>query len=167
MNKILKTLEYAGQNKAIPFIVFKPTCLGRFVIYEKLSEGQKLTKERERASKLGYQDPICKDKATTDALFYDVLIYMIKNLENMALFLGTYNEESTYLLLQLMTSCKIVKNDKRIWFGQLFGMSDHISYNLANLRYNVAKYLPYVPVKDVMPYLLRRAEENTSVVDQT
>ncbi|TXD82669.1 proline dehydrogenase [Subsaximicrobium wynnwilliamsii] len=266
MFKILKTLEYARHNKAIPYIVFKPTGFGRFEIYEKLTAGKKLTqeeqvewnriknrydrvcgkafeydvpilidgeeswmqdaadelaesmmfkynketaivfntlqlyrhdrldylkelhqqategrfkigmklvrgaymeKERERAIRLGYQDPICKDKATTDALFNEVLIYMIKNLENMALFVGTHNEESTYLVLQIMQRCKIAENDKRIWFGQLFGMSDHISYNLANFGYNVAKYLPYGPVRDVMPFLFRRAEENTSVAGQT
>lgn len=266
MDQILKTLEYARQNKAIPYIVFKPTGFGRFEIYEKLTEGKKLTleeqvewdrvknrydrvcgkaneynvpilidgeeswmqdaadvlaesmmlkynkekaivfntlqlyrhdrfdylkelhqkateggfkigmklvrgaymeKERERAIRLGYQDPIFKDKATTDALFNEVLVYMIKNLENMALFVGTHNEESTYLVLQIMQRCKIAENDKRIWFGQLFGMSDHISYNLANFGYNVAKYLPYGPVRDVMPFLFRRAEENTSVAGQT
>ena len=266
MNKILKTLEYARENKAIPHIVFKPTAFGRFAVYQKLSEDESLTsdeqiewdkvkirynrvcskahdynipvlidaeeswtqnaanalvesmmfqynkktvvvyntlqlyrhdrlsylkeihqkaieggfkigmklvrgaymeKERERALRLGYPDPICASKNETDTLFNEALKYMIRNLADMSIFAGTHNEESTCLLLQLMEEHKIAANDNRIWFGQLFGMSDHISYNLANLGYNVAKYLPYGPVKQVMPYLLRRAEENTSVAGQT
>ena len=87
--------------------------------------------------------------------------------KNMALFAGTHNEESSYLLMELAKQYKIESNDGRLWFGQLFGMSDHISYNLANKGYNVAKYLPFGPVRDVMPYLIRRAEENTSVAGQT
>ena len=140
---------------------------GEFKIGMKLVRGAYLEKERERAIRIGYQDPICSDKNKTDTLFNEVLSYMSENLRNMSIFLGTHNEESNYLLLQLIQKHKLAKNDNRIWFGQLFGMSDHISYNLANLGYNVAKYLPYGPVKDVMPYLLRRAEENTSVAGQT
>ena len=140
---------------------------GDFKIGMKLVRGAYLEKERERASRLGYEDPICSDKAKTDALFNEVLDYMCKRIGNMAIFLGTHNEESTYLLLELMEKQKIIKDNSSIWFGQLYGMSDHISYNLANEGYNVAKYLPYGPVKDVIPYLLRRAEENTSVAGQT
>ena len=92
---------------------------------------------------------------------------MFDNLDDMAIFLGTHNEESSYLLMDLVNNSKLNKKDVRIWFGQLFGMSDHISYNLAKEGYNVAKYLPYGPVRDVMPYLIRRAEENTSVECQT
>ncbi len=85
----------------------------------------------------------------------------------MAIFAGTHNEESSLLLMQLAKKHKIKKEDSRMWFGQLYGMSDHISFNLANEGYNVAKYLPFGPVRDVMPYLIRRAEENTSVAGQT
>ena len=92
---------------------------------------------------------------------------MLSHLERMAIFLGTHNEESTYLLMAAMENNGISKNDPRIWFGQLYGMSDHISYNLGANNYNVSKYLPFGPVKDVMPYLMRRAEENTSVAGQT
>ena len=113
------------------------------------------------------KDPICVDKTATDTLFNDVLRYMFENLDDMAIFLGTHNEESSYLLMDLVNKSKLDKSDLRIWFGQLFGMSDHISYNLAQEGYNVAKYLPYGPVRDVMPYLIRRAEENTSVEGQT
>jgi proline dehydrogenase len=266
LQKILKTLEFAKEDAAIPFIVFKPTGFGRFKIYQKLTEGNPLNdaenkewqvikdrfdnvcskaykysipilidaeeswmqdaadalieemmekynkkdvilfntlqayrwdrldylkdlharakakgfkigmklvrgaymeKERERALKNKYKDPICKDKNTTDNLYNEVLNYMLPNLETMEIFAGTHNEESSYLLMKMMRKNNISENDKRIWFGQLYGMSDHISYNLSKLGYNVAKYLPFGPVKDVMPYLIRRAEENTSVAGQT
>ena len=85
----------------------------------------------------------------------------------MALFAGTHNEESSYLLLGLAKAYKINPSDERLWFGQLYGMSDHISFNLAKEGYNTAKYVPFGPVRDVMPYLIRRAEENTSVEGQT
>ena len=138
-----------------------------FKVGMKLVRGAYMEKERERAEEKGYNDPICKDKAATDKLFNDVLKYMFDNLDDMAIFLGTHNEESSYLLMDLVKNSKLNKKDMRIWFGQLFGMSDHISYNLAKEGYNVAKYLPYGPVRDVMPYLIRRAEENTSVEGQT
>jgi proline dehydrogenase len=85
----------------------------------------------------------------------------------MSLFIGTHNEQSCYLAMDIMNKLNISKNDNRVWFGQLYGMSDHISFNLAYQGYNVAKYVPFGPVKDVMPYLIRRAEENTSVAGQT
>jgi proline dehydrogenase len=92
---------------------------------------------------------------------------MIENIERMAIFAGTHNELSSYKLMELMQERSISKKDERIWFGQLYGMSDNISYNLASNGYNVSKYLPFGPVRDVMPYLIRRAEENTSVAGQT
>lgn len=266
VQKTLKTLEYAKENKAIPFAVFKPTGFGRFKIYEKLTNGKSLNeieqkewvaikerfnmvckkafeygipvlidaeeswmqgaadalveemmesfnkeqaivfntlqayrwdrldylkslhqraktkafkigmklvrgaymeKERERASNNGYKDPICVDKNATDILFNDILKYMLNNLNDMELFAGTHNEESSYLLMDIMKEKGLSENDKKVWFGQLYGMSDHISYNLSDIGYNVAKYLPFGPVRDVMPYLIRRAEENTSVAGQT
>jgi len=85
----------------------------------------------------------------------------------MSMFAGTQNEESSYLIMDLMAEKGLQNNDLRVWFGQLYGMSDHISFNLAYLGYNVAKYIPFGPVKVVMPYLIRRAEENTSVAGQT
>src|SRR5690554_3933449 len=85
----------------------------------------------------------------------------------MALYAGSHNEESNYLLMKEMHENKIANNDKRIWFGQLYGMSDNITFNLAHQKYNVSKYLPFGPVYDVVPYLIRRAEENTSVAGQT
>lgn len=266
VQKVLKALKYARENKAIPFVVFKPTGFGRFIIYQKLTEGEPMDeseklewdkikerfdlvcgnafkwgipvlidaeeswmqdavdelveemmekynkehtivfntlqayrwdrfdylknlherartkgfkigmklvrgaymeKERERAKDKGYRDPICTDKKATDNLYNDVLKYMVEYLCTIKLFAGTHNEESSYLLMDLMRENRICENEKRIWFGQLYGMSDHITYNLSEKGYNVAKYLPFGPVRDVMPYLIRRAEENTSVAGQT
>jgi len=138
-----------------------------FKIGMKLVRGAYMEKERERAQKRGYKDPICVDKAATDRMYNDVQEYMLKNIDDMAIFSGTHNEESSYLLMDLIKKLDLEKDDERVWFGQLFGMSDHISFNLSIEGYNVAKYLPYGPVRDVMPYLIRRAEENTSVAGQT
>lgn len=262
----LKTLEIAATNKAIPFVVFKPTGFGRFALYEKIGEGKQLTpdeamewgrvvgrfdqvckkahaadvevlidgeeswmqdaadnlvaemmkkynkekaivfntlqlyrhdrveylqklhaqsiaegfhigmklvrgaymeKENKRAEEKGYPSPICHSKEATDVNYNRGLEYMMKHLDTMAIFAGTHNEESSYLLMKMMAEKGIANNDRRIWFGQLYGMSDNISYNLAANGYNVAKYLPFGPVRDVMPYLIRRAQENTSVAGQT
>lgn len=138
-----------------------------FKIGMKLVRGAYMEKERERAEENKYQDPICATKADTDKNFNEVLTYMFEHLDDMAIFCGTHNEDSSYLLMDLIEKNKMEKNDNRLWFGQLYGMSDNISFNLADQGFNVAKYLPFGPVKDVMPYLIRRAEENTSVAGQT
>ena len=265
MNKTLKSLEFCKEKESIPFVVFKPTGVGRFALYQKISEKKELTtneksewtrvvkrfviickkahqynvpilidaeeswmqgaadhlieelmeefnkkraivfntlqmyrhdrmdylkqlhqrarekdfyiglkvvrgaymeKERDRAQEKGYPSPICIDKQATDSNYDEAIVYMMKN-EKMALFAGTHNEESSYKLIQLAKQHNIDPDDKRLWFGQLYGMSDHISFNLAQLGFNTAKYVPFGPVRDVMPYLIRRAEENTSVVGQT
>ena len=137
-----------------------------FYIGMKLVRGAYMEKERERAKEKGYSSPICKDKQTTDKNYNEAIEYMMAH-PKMALFAGTHNEESSYFLMDLAKKHNIKKNDNRLWFGQLLGMSDHISYNLASQGFNVAKYLPFGPVRDVMPYLIRRAEENTSVAGQT
>ncbi len=137
-----------------------------FYIGMKLVRGAYMEKERERANEKGYPSPICKDKAETDKKYNAAVHYMMQN-DKMAIFAGTHNEESSLLLMELAEKHHIAKDDKRMWFGQLYGMSDHISFNLAKEGYNVAKYLPFGPVRDVMPYLIRRAEENTSVAGQT
>lgn len=263
---VLKTIDFAKNNEAIPLAVFKPTGLGRFYLYEKISKGEVLTekeeeewgrvvnrfeavckkckahdvavlidaeeswmqdaadalvtkmmqkyntdkpivfntlqmyrhdrldflkqqhalakkegfhlgyklvrgaymeKENKRALENGYLSPICMSKQETDINFNAGLKYVLDNLQDIALFSGTHNEESSLLLMQLMQEHGIDNNDSRVWFGQLYGMSDHISFNLSHRGYNVAKYLPFGPVRDVMPYLIRRAEENTSVAGQT
>ncbi len=138
-----------------------------FKIGMKLVRGAYMEKERERAEEKGYKDPICADKAATDKNYNDVLKYMFDHLDDMSIFNGTHNEESAYLLMDLIDKAGLKRNDQRLWFGQLYGMSDHISFNLAKEGFNAAKYLPFGPVKDVMPYLIRRAEENTSVAGQT
>jgi proline dehydrogenase len=138
-----------------------------FYIGMKLVRGAYMEKENKRAIEKGYQSPICKSKQATDDNFDAAVSYMIENIDKMSIFAGTHNELSSYTLMEKMETNKIANSDPRIWFGQLYGMSDNISYNLANAGYNVAKYLPFGPVKDVMPYLIRRAEENTSVAGQT
>lgn len=138
-----------------------------FKIGMKLVRGAYMEKERERANEYGYKDPICASKEETDLNFNTVLSYMFDNLKDMAIFSGTHNEESSKLMMDLIQKHDLDVNDPRLWFGQLFGMSDHISFNLSEREFNVAKYLPFGPVRDVMPYLIRRAEENTSVAGQT
>ncbi len=137
-----------------------------FHIGMKLVRGAYLEKENERAKEFGYPTPICVSKEATDKNYNEALRYMAEH-KKMVVFAGTHNEESSYLLMQLAADAQLEKNDSRLWFGQLYGMSDHISYNLSAQGYNVAKYLPFGPVRDVMPYLIRRAEENTSVAGQT
>ncbi len=138
-----------------------------FFIGMKLVRGAYMEKEINRAEEKGYPSPICVSKEATDENYNAAVRYMIDHLEMMSVFAGTHNESSTYTLMELMQEKEIKTNDDRIWFGQLYGMSDNISYNLAAHGYNIAKYLPFGPVKDVMPYLIRRAEENTSVAGQT
>ena len=265
MQKTLKSLEFCKEKDSIPFVVFKPTGVGRFALYQKLTEKEELTdevksewirvvnrfyticekaheydvpilidaeeswmqdaadnlieelmekfnkeraivfntlqmyrhdrmdylrdlhrrahqkdfhiglkvvrgaymeKERDRAKEKGYPSPICVDKQATDDNYNEAINYMMEH-KKMALFAGTHNEESSYKLIELAKEHKIKPEDKRLWFGQLYGMSDHISFNLAKEGYNTAKYVPFGPVRDVMPYLIRRAEENTSVAGQT
>lgn len=264
--KILNTLDFVKEKKAIPFAVFKPTGFGRFKLYQKITEGRRLTvqeeeewkrvvnrfdkvckkahdldvsllidaeeswmqgaadqlvesmmrkynkekaivfntlqtyrwdrldylkkmhqeakkdqyfigmkvvrgaymeKENNRSEEKGYPTPICSSKKATDDNFDAVVTYMLDNLDTISLFAGTHNENSCYQMMEQMETKGIAINDPRVWFGQLYGMSDHISFNLSAKGYNVAKYLPFGPVKDVMPYLIRRAEENTSVAGQT
>jgi proline dehydrogenase len=138
-----------------------------FYLGYKLVRGAYMEKENDRANDKSYTSPICSSKSETDQNFNEGLKYIVKNIDTISLFSGTHNEESSYLLMALMKAHHLENKDKRIWFGQLYGMSDNISFNLAHHGYNVAKYLPFGPVKDVMPYLIRRAEENTSVIGQT
>lgn len=126
-----------------------------------------MEKERERAEENGYPSPIQPDKASTDRDFNAALELCIKNIDRVAICAGTHNEESSLLLTELVEENGIAKDDKRVFFAQLLGMSDHISFNLADEGYEVAKYVPYGPIKEVLPYLIRRAEENTSVAGQT
>ncbi|MGB3775020.1 MAG: proline dehydrogenase family protein, partial [Leeuwenhoekiella sp.] len=133
----------------------------------KIVRGAYMEKERKRANEELYDSPICKDKFETDAHFNAVMSYCLDNLDDIWMFIGSHNEESNYLAMELMNQKGIENNDPRVWFGQLYGMSDHITYNMAAEGYNMSKYLPFGKVKNVMPYLMRRAEENTSVAGQT
>ncbi|MEH6680110.1 MAG: proline dehydrogenase family protein [Sediminicola sp.] len=138
-----------------------------FKIGVKVVRGAYMEKENERAAEKGYPTPICASKKATDDNFDTAVEYIVDHLDVISLFLGTHNEISSYKLMALMAEKGLANSAPGIWFGQLYGMSDNISYNLAAKGYNVAKYLPFGPVRDVMPYLMRRAEENTSVAGQT
>lgn len=133
----------------------------------KLVRGAYMEKERDRAEELGYPSPIQPNKAATDLDFNAALAYCLDYIDRVAFCAGTHNEESSLFLAQELTRRGIAADDKRVYSAQLFGMSDHISFNLSDAGYNVAKYVPYGPVKEVMPYLIRRAQENTSVSGQT
>lgn len=133
----------------------------------KFVRGAYLEKERERAERMGYPDPIQPDKESTDRDYNEALRHSIENIDIVSVFNGTHNEYSSAYLAELMDERGIAKDDPRLYFSQLYGMSDHISFNLAAQGYNVAKYVPYGPVRHVLPYLIRRAEENTSVKGQT
>ncbi|MBB6610890.1 proline dehydrogenase family protein [Pontibacter sp. Tf4] len=133
----------------------------------KLVRGAYMEKERKRAAEAGYQSPINPTKNASDELFDNALRFCVAHIDRIAICAGTHNEDSCYLLMELMENSNIARNDERIYFAQLYGMSDNLSYNLANAGYNVAKYVPYGPVKEVMPYLLRRANENTAIAGQS
>jgi len=133
----------------------------------KLVRGAYMEKERNRAKEMGYLSPIQIDKESTDRDYDLALDYILKNINYLSLVAGTHNENSSKKLALSLEKHNITKDDSRIFFAQLLGMSDHISFNLADHSYNVAKYVPFGPIKEVMPYLLRRADENTSVAGQT
>ncbi len=138
-----------------------------FVYALKLVRGAYMEKERDRAEKHGYPSPIQPDKPATDRDFNAAVMFSLDHIERMAVCVGTHNEDSCLLMADEMEKRGLDKRDPRLYFAQLYGMSDHISYNLSKAGYNVAKYVPYGPVKKVMPYLIRRAEENTSVKGQS
>lgn len=133
----------------------------------KLVRGAYMEKERARAESMGYPDPIQPNKAASDADYDGALLFCLDHLEGIAFCAGTHNEASSKLLALEMEKRGLAHNDERIWFSQLLGMSDNISYLLAGRGYNVAKYVPYGPVEAVIPYLSRRARENTSVAGQS
>ncbi|WP_291727828.1 proline dehydrogenase family protein [Bernardetia sp.] len=133
----------------------------------KIVRGAYMEKERKRAEEKGYTDPIQPDKLSTDRDFDAALEFCVENRERIAVCAGTHNELSCYSLVVLMDAYKIDKNDSNFHFAQLYGMSDNMSNNLAAAGYNVAKYVPYGAVKDVMPYLIRRADENTAIAGQS
>jgi len=138
-----------------------------YKIGAKLVRGAYMEKERARAVENNYISPIQNTKEDSDKDYDLALKLCLDNIEHTAICAGTHNEKSSIYLVNLLNEKQLAKNDKRIYFSQLLGMSDHISYNLSLNGYNVAKYVPYGPVKEVLPYLIRRAQENTSVKGQT
>ena len=150
----LKTLH----NKALK---------NNFFLGIKLVRGAYIEKENKRAKRNNYLSPICRSKELTDKNFNNGVSFILSNLDKFSLFSGTHNEESIYKIINIMKKSKINSDDPNIWFGQLYGMSDNITFNLASEGFNVIKYLPYGPIKEVIPYLIRRADENTSVKGQT
>jgi proline dehydrogenase len=132
----------------------------------KLVRGAYMERERERAEELGYPSPIHVDKAATDEDYDASLAYCLRHLDEISVVAATHNEESTQLLARLMHEKTLPNNHPHIYFSQLYGMGDNLSYVLAKNGYNVSKYVPYGPVADAVPYLIRRAEENTSARGQ-
>lgn len=133
----------------------------------KLVRGAYMEKERERAEEYNYPTPIYPDKQGTDKAFNDALEFCVDHIDRVYVMCGSHNDYSNALLMKRMAEKNLPPSHPHFWFAQLYGMSDNISFNLAKAGYNVVKYVPYGPVKAVMPYLLRRAEENTSVAGQS
>lgn len=145
----------------------KEAVAGDYHLGVKLVRGAYMEKEADRAEKHGYENPIQPSKEDTDKAFNKALTFCVDNIQNIALMCGSHNDYSNRFLTVLIEKHGLKPSDPRIWFAQLLGMSDHISFNLAKAGYNVAKYVPYGPVRAVMPYLIRRAAENTSVAGQS
>ncbi len=139
---------------------------GYFIGY-KIVRGAYMEKERERAAYMKYPDPIQPNKAATDENYNAGIDYVMHHQDRISAFFGTHNEKSSELIMDKMKAANLEHDNPHVYFGQLYGMSDNITFYLSERHYNVAKYLPYGPVKDVVPYLTRRAQENTSVAGQT
>ncbi|MDQ2746855.1 MAG: proline dehydrogenase family protein, partial [Acidobacteriota bacterium] len=137
-----------------------------YLLAVKLVRGAYMEKERARAEEMHYESPIQPDKAATDRDYDAAIDFCLENIENIAFVAGTHNEKSVQMLAQKMEDKSISHNHPHVFFSQLFGMSDNLSYILADNQYNVSKYVPYGPVEDAVPYLIRRARENTSVMGQ-
>jgi proline dehydrogenase len=134
-----------------------------FLLGAKLVRGAYMEKERKRAYETGYPDPINPDKQATDDLYNTALRFCLENIEKIGLCNASHNAESSLALADMMAQKGLPANHPNILFSQLFGMSDNLTFNLAKAGYRVAKYVPYGQVHDVIPYLIRRAQENTSV----
>lgn len=138
-----------------------------FIVGAKIVRGAYMEKERERAMQKGYISPVQINKKATDDDYNTGVAFCMEHIDKMHLFIGTHNEESCMKAIQLMQAKGIAADSEQVFFSQLYGMSDNITFNLANAGFRCCKYLPYGPVRDVMPYLMRRAQENTSVAGQT
>lgn len=138
-----------------------------FILGVKMVRGAYMEKERKRAAEMGYPSPIQPDKAASDRDYNASLVYCMEHISEIAIVCGTHNEDSCQILASLLDEHKIDHNHPHVYFAQLLGMSDNLSFNLSDAGYNVAKYVPYGPIKAVMPYLFRRAQENTSIAGAT
>ncbi len=125
-----------------------------------------MEKERKRAEQMGYESPIQPDKISTDKDFDAAVKVCLQSIEHVAFFCASHNEQSHLQVVEMMQTKNIESNHPHIFFSQLFGMSDHITFNMAQSGYNACKYLPFGPVGDVLPYLIRRAQENTAISGQ-
>ena len=137
-----------------------------YILAVKLVRGAYMEKERERAAEMGYPSPIHETKAATDADYNAAIEYCLKHIDEVAFVAGTHNEESTQLLAARMDELGIPNDHPHVFFSQLYGMGDNLSYVLAKNDYRVSKYVPYGPIADAVPYLIRRAEENSSAAGQ-
>ena len=146
---------------------FHDAAMHNYFLGVKMVRGAYMEKEAARAAEQNYPNPIHPSKEATDKAFNDGLVFCIENKQRVSILCGSHNEYSNQYLSLLMHKHSMKNSDSRVWFAQLLGMSDNISFNLAKAGYNVAKYVPYGPVESVMPYLLRRASENTSVAGQS
>lgn len=153
LKKISKDFQYAYKND--------------FNLGVKLVRGAYMEKELSRSLNYEYKCPIHISKNNTDNEFNNSVEFCIKNLNSLSLWIGSHNENSFYNIINLMNKKKIKKNDDRVWFSQLYGMSDNISFTLASLGYNVLKLIPFGPIEKTIPYLIRRANENSSVKGQS
>jgi proline dehydrogenase len=148
-------------------VSFEKAKENNYFLGAKLVRGAYMEKERARAAERNYPSPIQDSKENTDRDYDAAVEFCVENIDRIAICAGTHNENSSMKLAELMQKKNMPAGHKHIYFSQLLGMSDHISFNLANEGYNVAKYVPYGPVREVLPYLIRRAQENTSVKGQT
>ena len=153
LSKIKENFKRAKQNK--------------FLLGIKLVRGAYMEKERERAKKYNYESPIQPTKSDTDLEFDNSVKFCVDNIDNISIWVGSHNEFSSMQLVKIMKEKKIKSNDNRIWFSQLYGMSDNISFTLADMGYNVVKLIPFGPIEKTIPYLIRRANENSSVKGQS
>ncbi len=165
---VFQTLQmYRGDRPAYLQRLLSLSHEKKFVLGIKLVRGAYMEKERKRAQSLGYHSPVFPDKAGTDLAYDEACRECFKNLERVFLFAGTHNEQSTQLIVDLMQEKGLKPNDPRVFFSQLLGMSDNLTFNLAELGFNSAKYIPYGPVRELTPYLVRRAQENSAISGQT
>jgi proline dehydrogenase len=153
LDKVKSNLELAKKEK--------------FYLGVKLVRGAYMEKERKRAIVHNYTSPIHNSKDNTDEEFNKSLMFCVKNINKVSLWVGSHNENSCLKLMEMMKDNNISKDDQRIWFSQLYGMSDNISYTLSSLKYNVVKLIPFGPIEKTIPYLIRRANENSSVKGQS